>query len=66
MEIDWWFKIRRRYILLWIWRYVQKRILRKGKGIKTYKNGDKFVGEWKEDLKNGKGNQTLLLIQNMN
>jgi len=28
-----------------------------GKGTKTYKNGEKYEGLWKEDLKEGRGLQ---------
>jgi hypothetical protein len=29
-----------------------------GQGTYTYANGDKYVGEWKDDKKNGKGTYT--------
>jgi len=30
-----------------------------GKGIFTWSNGDKYDGEWKDDLMNGKGTMTF-------
>jgi hypothetical protein len=29
--------------------------MREGYGVKLYSNGDKYSGEWKEDLKDGFG-----------
>ncbi len=33
-----------------------------GQGTYTYANGDKYVGEWRDNLPNGQGTMTYLLV----
>lgn len=37
------------------WGYINEQNIPSGRGLMEYKNGDKYLGEWNEGEKDGKG-----------